>query len=205
MGNSYNVRTLRSSSTNIAYLKRIRYKMLLEELQQKGVDVIGIQETRIDDTSRGSELGYTGLFSGSLKGQGGVGLLYKINSFISIKVIHSAERILIVDAECGNKSLTFMVVYSPTDLKQNKDGKRELLREIVIRVKEARGRGSDLVVVLGDFNCSIGRSKQEYREHIGAYGFEAEDKSRSGEDLIHMAEEADLRFQNTFFEQGHDS
>ena len=202
---TFNVRTAAVNGVNgIGHIDT-----LLRTCAAKGYDVIGLQETKRDGTSKKIASGYSTVFSGDCsgvkgrKGQHGVGLAIKENIVkktgeggITIECI--SARLLKARILIKSNFVTFVVAYAPTEeAMEGQKAKYMAALNCTVALVPAR----ENVFILTDANARTGKRGEGEDETdskvLGAYG---QDKlNENGKLLLGFAEDNKLALLNTLF------
>jgi hypothetical protein len=184
---TYNVRTL---------LGEEKLEELETALEQSGIhwDVIGLSEVRRKDESfQKLNSGHHFYSIGGNESQAGVGFLIHrtiSNNIIEIKGIN--ERLAAITIRINKKyTLKIIQVYAPTST--HKDDEIEELYDEIDKLLQTK---TQYTIVMGDFNCKVGR-KQEEEDVVGEFG--GGERNDRGENLVEFATAHNLKIMNTFF------
>lgn len=168
-----------------------------KEVERAGLDLVVLTETKLK--GKGQELSgeYVHIWSGvgrDMRARAGVSVLIKKRH--KDKITHCeeiSERFIRVDLNVFGRGVTVIGVYGPGNSEPTrvKEEFEEDFRLVLEKI-----RGSDEIIILGDFNARVGR--QVGSRVIGRCG--EEQVTDNGKRLIDICETFDLQIQNTFFQ-----
>ena len=167
------------------------------EIEKHKIDICAITETKKKGKGNSKYGKYVLIYSGKDKHEratSGVGILLHEkfeNNIIETKYVN--DRILQVTIELKDRKCTHVIsVYAPDTSKPREE--INIFYEDLQAVLDSIGP-QDEIIILGDLNARIGN---EYIPGVkNRYNEEA--KNESGEQLIHLCAQNELRINNTFF------
>ena len=167
------------------------------EIEKHKIDICAITETKKKGKGNSKYGKYVLIYSGKDKHKratSGVGILLHEkfeNNIIETKYVN--DRILQVTIELKDRKCTHVIsVYAPDTSKPREE--INIFYEDLQAVLDSIGP-QDEIIILGDLNARIGN---EYIPGVkNRYNEEA--KNESGEQLIHLCAQNELRINNTFF------
>lgn len=188
--------TMRIATWNIKSFNNKDQEIMLE-LEQHKIDICALQETRIKGKGQKLVNNYVLVYSGVEKGtrsKEGVGLMISRKHQASINECeYISSRILKVSMDAHSTKVHVVVVYAPESCKAKHEREQfyEELQDILEKIPS-----HETLIVLGDFNARIGN-----KAIPGVMQRFNEDRlNDSGEMLINLCAQTELRINNTFFQ-----
>ena len=183
---TWNVRTLYQSG---------KLENCVSEMERLDIDILGLAEVRWTESGRKELEDHTFIFSGGQHHVNGVGMIFKKNVANAIQGYWPiSDRVLLVKIAGKPFDIAIIQVYAPTST--HSDEELELFYD---EVNEAcrQVKSSDILIVMGDLNCKVGKGEQG--TVVGKYGLG--ERSERGDVLVQFCEEKNLTLVNTQFMQ----
>lgn len=136
---------------------------LFDFLKQKRAGVVMVQETHTEQGEEAvwlSEWGGQGVFSHGSSTSAGVAVLFKSNLPVSVQHVEEIEkgRLLKVQTQIAGFNFTFINIYAPNT------GRDRILLFNKLKQTILKCNNNDVLVVAGDFNCTIDFTKDRNTE-----------------------------------------
>ena len=183
---TWNVRTL---------LQAGKLDNLIQEMEEIGMDVIGIAETRWTGSDKIVKDNYTFIYSGGQEHQHGVGILMKnriakaLMGFLPVN-----ERIIMCKIQARPFNIVIIQAYAPTCDHSDEEGEK-FYEDLETTLKQTKS--TDIKILMGDFNAKVGNTTTS--QCVGKYGLGK--TNARGERLIQFCEGNNLYVANTRFKQ----
>ena len=173
-----------------------KFELLLHEIKDLNVNIIGLAETRWSGKGHFEQDGYYIIYSGGEKsGYGGVAIVLDAKTKKSIlSEDYISNRIVMVKIDTKPTKTTIIQVYAPTSKKEadeDTDQFYEDLQSVLSTVKD-----KDPLIILGDFNAKVGSIPQK---DFGLGPFGMGNKNERGERLLTFCNTNKLTITNTQF------
>ena len=186
-------------------IKDSEYRRVTEidgELQRLNLDIVALQETRIEDMGKLQEKNFTFFWKGLPPGERrihGVGFAVR-NSLVgatSTPTGHS-ERLMSLCLETRKGKAHFISAYAPTldASSEDKDKFYDSLRVVVSSIPKG-----DALFLLGDFNARVGQDHSSWPDCLGHHGIG--NMNDNGERLLQFCSSNGLCITNTYFTLKH--
>lgn len=181
---AWNVRTMNEKG-KLENVKR--------EMRRYGMNVLGLSEVRWKGQGDFVSDGTRVMYSGGNIGQRGVAvLLDKETAGMVEDVDYISDRMLVVRLRTEPVNTVLVQVYMPTSNSEEEDVELMYARlEVVLR----KQGGKENVIVMGDFNASVGEGKDG--KEVGDFGLGK--RNDRGERLVEFCKEEDMIVANTMF------
>ena len=169
--------------------------LLLNKLEANDVDITGLSEIRWQGEGRIQSGDSTVIFSGGIRGQGGVAVILNKKlrgSMISYNPV--SERILVVRLAMRPVNVTVMQVYAPTTTHSEEE--LDTFYEQLPTVKDGLRTRRDICVVMRDFNAKAG-DVEDRESGVGKFGIGT--RNENGERLASFCNVDELILTNTCF------
>lgn len=179
-----------------------RTAILSRELDRAGVDIAGLQETRLEDTGSVREGSYTIFWSGLPEGERRhAGVAFAIRNELVDELMLTpksiSERLISVSMPVGGgRSATLICAYAPTMMHTEVE-KEEFYRSLSEEIE--RIPVDDKLILLGDFNARVGKDHDMFGPALGKFG--KGNCNSNGELLINFCTQHNLVLTNTYFYQ----
>ena len=168
---------------------------VIGEMRRAELDILGLAEVRWKEggefISEGIKVGY----AGGDKSQNGVAILMSDRVARCVTRVERVEdRMILVTIRGHPVDITIMQVYMPTSThdEEEVDAMYEKIERCLENIK-----GTDYVVVMGDWNAVVGEGEQE--GIIGKFGLGS--RNERGEKLTEFCKRQRLVATNTWFQQ----
>ncbi|XP_047120403.1 craniofacial development protein 2-like [Schistocerca piceifrons] len=169
------------------------------ELLRLCVDVAALQETRLSGEGSLREDNSTFFWKGREIGERrehGVGFAVR-NSFLSCceQTKSMSERLTTLRLKTTSGPVTLISAYAPT-MKAPPEVKDMFYEDL--RKCQENVRGSDKLMLLGDFNARVGNKRNNWTHCIGPYGIG--NMNENGQRLLELCTSLSLCITNTYFQ-----
>lgn len=198
MNRTSNFKDLNIGSLNIQGGFYRKKEELAEACRNYSLDIVAISDVMIKGTDEGQVDGYSFYLSGVHSGRAkwGVGFLVKqglVNYITDVRYVN--ERLMWITMKLKGISVRLVSVYAPCQGADaaTSDQFYTNLADVVCR------KGSEQVILLGDFNARIGNSQsnQDFRSSVGKFGEET--LNSNGLRLLNFCSTYGLAISNSFF------
>ena len=166
-----------------------------QEMKRYNLNVLGISEVRWTEEGDFESDGYRIIYSGGKERQGGVAIILDRDTAKRvIEVKRCGDRMMMVKLNGDVVNMCLIQVYMPTTGHEDDevDTEYEKLEEMVRAQK-----GSDYVVIMGDWNAVVGEGRDELA--VGKFGLGV--RNERGEKLVEFCKRNKMVVTNTWFEQ----
>jgi len=183
---TWNVRTMRRPGklTNV-----------IGEMRKADLDILGLSEVRWREEGDFVSEGVRVIYTGGEESKNGVAILLgeRVAKCVD-KVERQGDRMIVVTVRAHPVNIVIMQVYMPTTTHEEEevDSIYEMIEE-----KLENTKGNDYVIVMGDWNASVGEGG--HGKCVGEYGLGK--KNERGEKLIEFCKRQQLMITNTWFQQ----
>ena len=167
---------------------------VIKEMRKAHIDIMGLSEVRWKDNGDFLSDGIRIIYTGGSNGEAGVALLIESKLAKNITTIEMiGGRIIMVRITAAPTNIVVIQVYMPTTRYTDDEVEEwyEKIEELLRKVK-----GTEYLVVMGDWNATVGENKDG--EHIGKYGLGK--RNERGDRLAEFCKEHKLIITNTWFE-----
>ena len=183
---TWNVRTMNESG-KLENVKR--------EMERLKVNVLGLSEVRWKGEGDFMSDGVRVIYSGGVKHENGVAIL--LDKEMAAKVIcieRCSDRMITVKVKAEPVDLFIIQVYMPTSThdEEEVDVMYEKIEEIL-----AKQKGTDHVVLMGDWNAVIGQGREG--GEVGEFGLGK--RNDRGQKLVDFCQRNRMMITNTWFQQ----
>ena len=193
-------RPLRVGTWNVLSLRDdARLPLLAAELRRLDVGIAALSEVRRPGSGEIREGGYTFHWSGRSDGRHTEGVAVAISDRLvgMVEGVTSVdERMLMVRIRHSMGVISLLAVYATTEVRDAtvSDSFYDRLDSVVERCP-----ARDTLLVLGDFNATVGTDREGYRKCLGPHG--AGTRSPNGTRLLDFAKSRGLRIMGSWFER----
>ena len=177
---------------------RDRKVELVHAIRDYGLDIVAISDVRIKGTEEGVLDGYSYFLSGVKSGNANWGVGFFVKQELVNNIIHHQavnERLMWISMRLKGISVRLVSVYSPCQGADaaSLDQFYTNLGDVVCR------KGSEQVILLGDFNARIGNkdSNEAFKGTVGPFGEQT--LNSNGTRLLNFCSTYGLAVSNTFF------
>ena len=166
-----------------------------EEMKRNNVNVLGVGEVRwLGEGELWSDQ-YRVIYSGGKERLRGVAII--LDSSVATRVLEikrGGDRMIMVKLHGELKDIVLIQVYMPTSEHSDEEVEKvyEQLEELL---KEQKG--SDYVVIMGDWNAVVGEGREELT--VGKFGLGK--RNQRGEEMVDFCKRNKLVVTNTWFQQ----
>src|SRR6476469_9680538 len=183
---TWNVRTMNA----MGKLENVK-----EEMQRNRLSIMDVSEVRWKDGGDFVSNGYRVMYAGGPTCQRGVADITEAKVAERVTEIDRfGDRIMEVKVNANPVDMVIVQAYLPTT-----DYEDEEVEKLYDQLEEILGKqkGTDNVIVMGDFNAAVGEGKED--RVVGKYGLGK--RNDKGESLIEFCKSQNLVITNTWFEQ----
>jgi Reverse transcriptase (RNA-dependent DNA polymerase)/Endonuclease/Exonuclease/phosphatase family len=168
---------------------------VIREMKRAEIDILGLAEVKWKDGGELTSEGTRVIYAGGEESQNGVAILLseKVAKAVT-KIERHEDRIIIVSIRAYPVNITVVQVYMPTTAHKDEEVD-DIYEEIERRLGNIKG--TDYVVVMGDWNAVVGEGEQD--GIIGKFGLGR--RNERGEKLIELCKRQELVVTNTWFQQ----
>ena len=182
---TWNVRTMQ---------RKGKLENIKREMHMNGLSILGLSEVRWKESKDIISDGITIISTAAAKGQGGVTILLDGETAKRLmKIVQHSERLVLVKVQAEPVDLVIIQVYMPTSAHEDTEVE-EIYEQLNDLIEEEKG--SDNLVVMGDWNSVIGEG-QDGKE-VGAFGLGT--RNERGERLVDFCQQRKMVIANTCFE-----
>ena len=165
---------------------------ILDMMENRNIDILGLAETRHRGEERGRELrqGYTLMYKGIHEGTRihGVAVITGPRLSPHIQEVELiSERLMKVSIKVKSKKYNFYQVYAPQQGRTIEE-KTEFLN---LLEENYNGNEEEVTVMMGDFNGRVGKERNGIEHIIGPFGEEV--KNEEGEWLLDLCVRNNLK------------
>ncbi len=192
---------MRNPCTNIAtwnvrtMLKDGKLENIQEEMKRNKISILGLSETRWKNSGDFENDGYRILYSGGNKHERGVAVvIHKDYARRITKIVQHSDRIILVKVEGDPADIIIIQVYMPTS--QHDEAEIDQLYDQIEKLIDEE-KGSDHVVIMGDFNAVVGEGRED--KEVGSYGLGI--RNDRGDKLVEFCKRRKFVVTNTWFKQ----
>ena len=194
------VGTWNVSSINVRGQQTQRQQALLEDCETKGVQLLGLTDTRRKGsgcevwTSDRDKRKWSFHYSGVSSGRAAAGVGFVVSPKLSEDVVLFKpinERLCYLQVRIGRKVETFVLAYAPTKELQY-PGFLTSLDSVYMSLKDR-----SKAILLGDLNGQVGNNRDVWGEVLGPHGVPG--TSSNGVKLLTFLSERGLCVMNTYF------
>jgi exonuclease III len=165
------------------------------EMKRYGLNVLGLSEVRWKDGGDFESDGYRIVYAGGVECQRGVGVILDGETARRVVSVEAFEdRIIVVKIQGLPVDTVIVQVYMPTS--EHLDEEVELLYEQLEEIL-AKQKGSDNIVMMGDWNAVVGEGREGME--VGEFGLG--NRNDRGEKLVEFCQRNKLVVTNTWFQQ----
>jgi len=168
---------------------------VIGEMRRAELDILGLAEVRWKEGGEFISEGIKVVYAGGDKSQNGVAILMTDRVARCVTRVERVEdRMILVTIRGHPVDITIMQVYMPTSThdEEEVDAMYEKIERCLENIK-----GTDYVVVMGDWNAVVGEGEQE--GIIGKFGLGS--RNERGEKLTEFCKRQRLVATNTWFQQ----
>lgn len=180
-------------------LKTGKLENLKMEMERLELDILGISEVRWPNQGDLWSGNYRIIHTGTAeneRGLGGVGIMTNKHFGKRIKgYVQYSERIMLVRFDTKPRDTVIIQVYMPTT--NAEDDKVEEVYDSLDNIIEHIKKDENLIL-MGDWNASVGRGKEEEEEVVGSFGVGR--RNHRGDRLIEFCTKHKFIVTNTLFE-----
>lgn len=187
--------TLNIATWNVRTMQRLgKIENVLREMKMNQINILGLCETRWKNNGDYMENGYRIIHSGGNRKQNGVAILLdKHQASKVVKISQISDRLLLVKINSHPVDIVIIQVYMPTS--QHRDEEiDDMYEEIEELMKQEKG--SDYMVVMGDWNAVVGEGRSG--REVGPYGLGT--RNSRGDKLVEFCERQSMMTANTWFQ-----
>src|SRR6476619_3813843 len=166
-----------------------------EEMRRNRLTIMGVSEVRWKDGGDFVSGGYRVMFAGGPTCQRGVAVIAEAKVAERVTDIDRfGDRIMMVKVKTDPVDMVIVRAYLPTT-----DCEDEEIEKLYDQLEEILGKqkGTDNVIVIGDFNAVVGKAKED--RVVGKFGLGK--RNDRGEMLIEFCKSQNLVITNTWLEQ----
>jgi endonuclease/exonuclease/phosphatase family metal-dependent hydrolase len=184
---TWNVRTLNS----VGKLEEVK-----SEMKRYGLSILGVSEARWKGQGDLMSDGVRIIYSGGEEEQRGVAIMLDEEVAKRVTEIEQcSDRLIMVRVSATPVDMIIIQVYMPTTDHED-DEIEEMYEQIESMIKKQKGNIN--VIIMGDFNASVGEGSDE--KVIGKYGLG--NRNERGQMLSSFCKKNQLVVTNTWFQQG---
>jgi len=183
---TWNVRTMNRSG---------KLENLKVEMKKNNLNVLGVSEVRWTEEGDFESDGYRVIYSGGKQRERGVAVILDGNTAKRvIEIKRCGDRMMMIKMQGELVNIVLIQLYMPTSEHSDEEVEEmyEQLEELMSEQK-----GSDHVVIVGDWNAIVGEGRDELV--IGKFGLGV--RNERGERMIEFCKRNKLVVTNTWFEQ----
>ena len=154
---TWNVRTM---------LRNGKLENVQQEMMKNGINILGLSEVRWKEVGDFMSNNIRVIYAGGNESQRGVAVLLDNETAKRVTtVVQHSDRLILVKIQAEPVDIVIIQVYMPTSNHSDEEVEDayEQLEELM-----AAQKGSDYLVVMGDWNAIVGEGREE--NEIGQYG-----------------------------------
>ena len=181
---TWNVRTM---------LRNGKLENVQQEMMKNGINILGLSEVRWKEVGDFMSNNIRVIYAGGNESQRGVAVLLDNETAKRVTtVVQHSDRLILVKIQAEPVDIVIIQVYMPTSTHSDEEVEDvyEQLEELM-----AAQKGSDYLVVMGDWNAIVGEGREE--NEIGQYGLGS--RNDRGEKLVEFCRQKKLTAANTWF------
>src|SRR6218665_4087207 len=167
---------------------------VIGEMKKAGLNILGLSEVRWKDAGEFMSEGVRVIYTGGEESQNGIAILLdeKVARCVD-GVERYGDRLIMVTIRAHPVNIVIMQVYMPTTAHEE-DEVDSIYKKIEERLEGIKGK--EYVIVMEDWNASVGEGGQE--KCVGQYGLGK--KNERGDKLIEFCNGQELLITNTCFQ-----
>lgn len=183
---TWNVRSL---------LMKGKLENVKREMKRYGLNVLGLSEVRWKGRGDFMSDDIRVIYSGGEQHQRGVAILLDKETEKRVTAIEQVnDRIVMVKVDADPVNVVIIQIYMPTSECEEKE-----IEEMYEKIEELvdKQKGSDNVIVMGDWNAVVGEGRED--NVVGQFGLGR--RNDRGEKLVEFCKRKDMMITNTWFEK----
>ena len=162
------------------------------EMRRMGLNILGLSEVRWKEGGDFVSDGVRVMYSGGKESQRGVAVIVDNETAKRVtKVIQHSDRMMLVRIQAEPVDIVVIQVYMPTSEYEDEEIEGMYLEELIEKEK-----GTDHLLILGDFNAVVGEGRDE--KEVGGYGVGK--RNDRGQMLVEFCRRRSMMVTNMWYE-----
>lgn len=189
-------RSMKIGTWNVRTMNRAgKLENVKEEMRRNKLNILGLSEMRWKGNGDFISEQFRVIYAGGEDGQRGVGIVLDSDAAKRVGEIERfSERMIMVKVQAEPVNMVVIQLYMPTS--DHKDEEVELMYEKLEEIL-ATLKGTDYVVIMGDWNAVVGEGRDE--KEVGSFGLGQ--RNERGERLVEFCKKNKFVATNTWFKQ----